>query len=126
MNCLQDLTSATTEEEFRFHSLPRSPIPAAQLSPSLPTADLQRQISHFIAENNRFLSRYHTILQEQKQKSVQLQNEISEKETQLANVKANLESYNEQLRRNAQELLQVCRFIEEKKEMKVFFVLFKG
>ncbi len=47
------------------------------------------------------------ILQQQKQKSTMLNNDIMEKETILANVKADLDGYNEQLRRNAQELLQV-------------------
>jgi hypothetical protein len=47
------------------------------------------------------------ILQQQKQKSTTLKNNIMEKETILANVKADLDSYNEQLRKNAQELLQV-------------------
>jgi hypothetical protein len=36
-----------------------------------------------------------------------LTNEIMEKETILGNVKAELDAYNEQLRKNAQELLQV-------------------
>lgn len=78
-----------------------------QLSSTLPSDEIQRQISHIISENNRLLARYHLILQQQKQKSTTLQNEISEKESILASVKANLEAYNEQLRRNAQELLQV-------------------
>jgi hypothetical protein len=47
------------------------------------------------------------ILQQQKQKSTILTNDIMEKETILANVKEDLDSYNEQLRKNAQELLQV-------------------
>ncbi len=36
-----------------------------------------------------------------------LKNEVTEKETILVNVKSELDSYNEQLRKNAQELLQV-------------------
>ena len=68
---------------------------------------IQYKISHIISENNRILSRYHMILQQQKQKSTILKNDIIEKETMLANVKADLDSYNEQLKRNAQELLQV-------------------
>jgi DNA-binding transcriptional regulator GbsR (MarR family) len=79
-----------------------------QLSSTLPPDEIQRQISHIISENNRLLARYHLILQQQKQKSTALQNDISEKESALASVKANLEAYNEQLRRNAQELLQVA------------------
>ena len=39
-----------------------------------------------------------------------LKNEINEKETILANVKANLDAYNEHLRKNAQELLQVIHY----------------
>ncbi len=78
-----------------------------QTSSNLPPEEIQRQISHIISENNRILSRYHFILQQQKQKSTMLKNEITEKETILANVKANLDAYNEQLRKNAQELLQV-------------------
>ena len=49
------------------------------------------------------------ILQQQKQKSTTLKNDILEKETMLVNVKADLDSYNEQLRKNAQELLQVIK-----------------
>lgn len=47
------------------------------------------------------------ILQQQKQKSSTLKTELAEKESILANVKADLDAYNDQLRRNAQELLQV-------------------
>lgn len=36
-----------------------------------------------------------------------LKEDIMEKETVLANVKADLDAYNEQLKKNAQELLQV-------------------
>ena len=115
VKCLQDLTSATStiEEDFRFHSIPPSPMQLTQLSSALPPDEIQRQISHIVSENNRLLARYHMILQQQKQKSTTLQNEINEKENSLANVKANLEAYNEQLRRNAQELLQV-RFVASK------------
>ena len=80
-----------------------------QSSLSLPPEEIQRQISHIISENNRVLSRYHTILQQQKQKTTTLKNEIIERETILANVKADLDVYNEQLRKNAQELLQVIK-----------------
>jgi len=36
-----------------------------------------------------------------------LKNEVTEKETILVNVKSELDAYNEQLRKNSQELLQV-------------------
>jgi len=78
-----------------------------QTSSNLAPEEIQRQISHIISENNRVLSRYHILLQQQKQKSTMLTNEIMEKETILGNVKAELDAYNEQLRKNAQELLQV-------------------
>lgn len=55
------------------------------------------------------LSRYHMILQQQKQRATLLKTEINEKEIHLASVKVDLDTYNEQLRKNAQELLQVCR-----------------
>lgn len=109
IKCFQDLTSATitTDEEFHLNLLPPAPIQVTQTPTNLPPEEIQRQISHIISENNRILSRYHLILQQQKQKSHVLKNEIIEKETILANVKAELDTYNDQLRRNAQELLQV-------------------
>ena len=112
IKCLQELTSSTVlaEDEFRFSSLPPPPslqinLTALTLSPD----EIQRQISHIISENNRILSRYHMILQQQKQKSAMIQSEIIEKEKILANVKSDLEAYNEQLRKNSQELLQVIK-----------------
>lgn len=113
IRCFQELTSATSptaDEEFRFNILPPPPLQTNQTSSQLPPEEIQRQISHIISENNRILSRYHLILQQQKQKSSTLKNEIMEKETILANVKADLDAYNEQLRKNAQELLQVDIF----------------
>jgi hypothetical protein len=110
IKCLQELTSATTttiDDEFRFNLLPPPPLQINQTSSNLSPEEIQRQISHIISENHRVLSRYHMILQQQKQKSTILKNEIIEKETILANIKADLDSYNEQLRKNAQELLQV-------------------
>jgi hypothetical protein len=111
VRCLQELTSATitttTEDEFRYTALPPPPLQLSQKSLGLAPEEIQRQISHIISENNRVLSRYHHILQQQKQKSTMLKNEIIEKETILTNVKADLDAYNEQLRKNAQELLQV-------------------
>ena len=62
-----------------------------------------------ISENNRVLSRYHILLQQQKQKSALLKNELMEKEAILNNVKGDLDAYNDQLRKNAQELLQVSK-----------------
>lgn len=113
IKCLQELTLATTtiEDDFRYHSIPPPPLQINQTSLNLPPEEIQRQISHVISENNRILSRYHIILQQQKQKSTILKNEIHEKETILANVKADLDAYNEQLRKNSQELLQVMRLL---------------
>lgn len=113
IRCFQELTAATSptsDEEFRFNLLPPPPLQTNQTSPQLSPEEIQRQISHIISENNRILSRYHLILQQQKQKSSSLKNEIMEKETILANVKADLDAYNDQLRKNAQELLQVRFF----------------
>jgi hypothetical protein len=110
INCLQELTSATlttTEDDFRFNSLPPPPLQINQTSSSLAPEEIQRQISHIISENNRILARYHSILQQQKQKTTILKNQIAEKETILTNVKSDLDSYNGHLRKNAQELLQV-------------------
>lgn len=110
IRCFQELTSATSptvDEEFRFNLLPPPPLQTAQTSSHLSPDEIQRQISHIISENNRILSRYHMILQQQKQKSAMLKTEIAEKEASLASVKADLDAYNDQLRRNAQELLQV-------------------
>lgn len=109
MKCLQDLTNATnvTEEDFQFNTLPPAPLPLTQISANLAPEEIQRQLSHMISENNRILARYHSVLQQQKQRSTLLRNEIVEKETILVDVKADLDAYNEQLRKNAQELLQV-------------------
>jgi len=113
IKCFQDLTSATntTDGEFRLNLLPPAPIQLNSTSSNLPLDELQRQVSHIISENNRILSRYHLTLQQQKQKSHLLNNEIKEKETILVNVKTELDMYNEQLRKNAQELMQVSFFL---------------
>jgi hypothetical protein len=106
INCLQELTSATlttTEDDFRFNSLPPPPLQINQTSSSLAPEEIQRQISHIISENDL----YQSILQQQKQKTTILKNQIAEKETILTNVKSDLDSYNGHLRKNAQELLQV-------------------
>ena len=111
MKCLQELTSATTtitiEDELRFNSLPSPSFQSPSQSSKIPPEEMQRQISHIIAENSRVLSRYHAMLQQQKQKSNSLKTEVTEGEAMLANVKSELDAYNEQLRKNAQELLQV-------------------
>jgi len=113
IKCFQDLTSATNtiDGEFRLNLLPPAPIQLNSTSSNLPLDELQRQVSHIISENNRILSRYHLTLQQQKQKSHLLNNEIKEKETILVNVKTELDMYNEQLRKNAQELMQVSFFL---------------
>ena len=109
------------EEEFRYHSLPPSPMQLSQLSSTLPAEEVQRQVSHMVSENNRLLARYHHVLQQQRQKSNALQSEIVERESELSKVKTNLDAYNEQLKKNAEELLQdktVLEELERIKEMK--------
>lgn len=102
---LQELTAASsTDDDFRFNNLPMTTI---QLPSNIPIDEIQRQTSHFITENSRLLNRYHTILQQERQRSANLQREISDNEKHLANLKGNLQAHNEQLKRNAQELLQV-------------------
>ncbi|CAF4273756.1 unnamed protein product, partial [Rotaria sp. Silwood2] len=121
IKCLQELTSATIiiDDEFHFNSLPPPPpLQINGISSNLAPDEIQRQISHIISENHRILSRYHSILQQQKQKSTLLKNEIQEKGTVLANVKSDLDAYNEQLRNNAQELLQDKNVLEELERVK--------
>ncbi|CAF1200319.1 unnamed protein product [Rotaria sordida] len=121
IKCLQELTSTTRiiDDEFHFNSLP--PPPSLQINPissNLAPDEIQRQISHIISENHRILSRYHSILQQQKQKSILLKNELTEKETILVNVKSDLDAYNEQIRKNAKELLQDKNVLEELERVK--------
>ncbi|CAF1297029.1 unnamed protein product, partial [Adineta steineri] len=118
MKCLQELTSATTEDELQFNSLPAPSSQINSTSSNIPPEEMQRQISHMISENSRILSRYHTMLQQQKQKSTTLKNELTEKETTLAHIKSELDAYNEQLRKNAQELLQDKNVLEELERVK--------
>ncbi|CAF1687061.1 unnamed protein product, partial [Adineta ricciae] len=122
MKCLQELTSATTtittEDELRFNSLPSPSFQPPSQSSKIPPEEMQRQISHVIAEHSRVLSRYHAILQQQKQKSSSLKTEVTESEAMLANVKSELDAYNEQLRKNAQELLQDKNVLEELERVK--------
>ncbi|CAF1254316.1 unnamed protein product [Rotaria magnacalcarata] len=125
VKCLQELTAATmvTDHEFHLNTLPPPPplLQLNQITSNIPPEEIHRQISHIISENHRILSRYHTILQQQKQKSAALKHEIAEKEALLVNVKTDLGIHNEQLRKNAQELLQdktVLEELERVKEMK--------
>ncbi|CAF3709392.1 unnamed protein product [Rotaria sp. Silwood1] len=121
IKCLHELTSATTiiDDSFHFNSLPPPPpLQIHGISINLTSDEIQRQISHIISENHRILSRYHSILQQQKQKSTLLKNEIIEKETILTNIKSDLDAYNEQLRKNAQELLQDKNVLEELERVK--------
>ncbi|CAF3543247.1 unnamed protein product [Adineta steineri] len=118
MKCLQELTLATTEDELQFNSLPAPSPQINSTSSNIPPEEMQRQISHMISENSRILSRYHTMLQQQKQKSTTLKNELTEKETTLAHIKSELDAYNEQLRKNAQELLQDKNVLEELERVK--------
>ena len=104
MKCFQDLGTHTDDDQH-LHSLvtPSS----IQISSNSPVEDIQRQVSQLVSQHNHSLARYHTALQQQQQRSTQINHEIREKESKLANLQSHLETHGNQLQRHTQELLQV-------------------